>query len=99
MVLRETNKNRLSTVDEPPHEPNGVVRRLSVQARGRLIQEKEGRLGDQLDAEGDTLALLDTEATARNFTKVRPEIRELYMVKETYLQLVRRRYPRVPTAP
>ena len=43
-----TNKNGLATVDKSTHEADGIVRRLSIKARSRLIQEEERWLRHQL---------------------------------------------------
>ena len=46
-------------------EANDVVRRLAVEARGRLVEEEEElRLGRELDADRNALAALDRQAEA-----------------------------------
>jgi len=59
------DEDGLAVGSQLPQEPNGVVRRLSVKTRSRLIKEdQDARLRDQFDANSNTLALFDAQTGA-----------------------------------
>jgi hypothetical protein len=56
---------RLTDVGKLPEETNGVESSLSIEARGRFIEEDQNRwLGNEFNANGDTFTLLDRETGA-----------------------------------
>jgi len=44
----DRHKHRLSCVGELPQESEDVERRLTVESRGRFVEEEQDRFGDQL---------------------------------------------------
>jgi hypothetical protein len=60
--LVDRDEHRLAVVGELAEEAEDVERRLAVEARRRLVEEQQDRLGDELDDDHDPLALLDAEA-------------------------------------
>lgn len=51
----------LSRRRELAHEAADLVGRLSVEARGGLVEEEEGRFGHEFGCEGEALALFYRE--------------------------------------
>lgn len=63
--LMDGGEDGLSVVRELAQQEHDRPRRLRVETRSRLVEEDEqGRLGDQLDTDSETLALLDVETHA-----------------------------------
>lgn len=46
--LMDSDEHRLSCVGELPQESEDVERRLTVESRGRFVEEEQDRFGDQL---------------------------------------------------
>ena len=60
--LVDGGEDGLSVVRELAQQQHDRPRRLRVETRSRLVEEDEqGRLGDQLDTDSETFALLDVE--------------------------------------
>lgn len=66
-VGNSTDKNSLTTVDQFPQEPDDVIGRLPIQTGSRLIQEQQSRFGNQLNTKSDSLALLNTQTSTRDY--------------------------------
>ena len=53
--------HRAACVDGVADRPHDDGSSTSVQPAGRLVHEHDGRIGDELDRDGEPLALLDAE--------------------------------------
>ena len=77
-------ENLLTGGGELSEESDKVVCGLTIETRGRLVQEqKQVRLGSELDTDGDSLSRLDRETVAAAGERSARVVRELGNSRET----------------
>jgi hypothetical protein len=76
-------EDRLASSGELAEERDDHERRLAVETRSRLVEEKKRRLGDELDADSKTLALLNTETSSRKTDNSVLEVTEFEEINDS----------------
>ncbi len=87
--LVDRAKNRLSVVGELAQQSADRESRLTVQTRGRLVEEQQHRrLGSELDTDRDTLSVTNTQTESRVSNNSLGEILQLEQLDNVFDVLV-----------